>query len=73
VFKTIQHIADVTSFDHVAIGSDLDGFIKPVKGCETYAQTPALAAAVQARFPRDADKILSANVLRVLNAGWKGV
>jgi microsomal dipeptidase-like Zn-dependent dipeptidase len=37
VFRTIQHIADVTSFDHVAIGSDLDGFITPVKGCETYA------------------------------------
>jgi microsomal dipeptidase-like Zn-dependent dipeptidase len=73
LFKTIEHIADVTSFDHVAIGTDLDGFIKPVKGCETYAQTPALAAAIQARFPGDADKILFRNALRVLNAGWKGV
>jgi membrane dipeptidase len=73
VFKTIQHIADVTNFDHVAIGTDLDGFIEPVKGCTTYGQTPALVAAIQARFPRDADKILFGNALRVLNAGWKGV
>jgi len=73
LFQTIQHIGDVVGFDHVAIGSDLDGFIKPVKGCETYAQTPALESAVRARFPNDADKILSGNVLRVLNAGWKGV
>ena len=73
VFDTIQHIANVVGFDHVAIGSDLDGFIKPVKGCETYAQTPALVAAIQARFPQNADNILSGNALRVLNAGWKGV
>ena len=73
VFKTIQHIADVTNFDHVAIGSDLDRFIKPVKGCETYAQTPALVAAIQARFPKDAEKILFGNALRVLSAGWKGI
>jgi microsomal dipeptidase-like Zn-dependent dipeptidase len=73
VFKTIQHIADVVGFDHVAIGSDLDGFIKPVKGCETFAQTPALESAIQARFPNDAEKILFRNALRVLNAGWKGV
>ena len=73
VFKTIQHIADVAGFDHIAIGSDLDGFITPVKGCETYAQTPALVAAIQARFPKNADQILFGNALRVLNAGWKGV
>jgi microsomal dipeptidase-like Zn-dependent dipeptidase len=73
VFKTIQHIADVTNFDHVAVGSDLDGFIKPVKGCETYAQTPALVAAIQARFTKDAEKILFGNALRVLSAGWKGI
>lgn len=73
VFKTIQHIADVTNFDHVAIGSDLDGFITPVKGCETYAQTSALVDAIQAGFPHDADKILFGNAQRVLNAGWKGV
>jgi len=73
VLKAIQQIADASSFDHVAIGTDLDGFITPVKGCETYAQTPALVAAIQARFPGNADKILFGNALRVLNAGWKGV
>jgi hypothetical protein len=72
VSNTIQHIADVVGFEHIAIGSDLDGFIAPVKGCETYAQTPALVSAIEARFPHDADKILFGNVLRVLNAGWKG-
>lgn len=73
VFKTINHIAKITSFDHVAIGTDLDGFIHPIRGCETYAQTPALVSAIQTRYPRDADKILFANALRVLKAGWRGV
>ena len=73
VFQTMQHIADVVGFDHVAIGTDLDGFIQPVKGCETYAQTPALVSAIQARFPNHAEKILFGNALRALNAGWKGV
>jgi microsomal dipeptidase-like Zn-dependent dipeptidase len=73
VMDTIQHIGDVANFDHVAIGTDLDGFITPVKGCEKYSRTPALVAAVQERFPKDADKILFGNALRVLSTGWKGI
>jgi len=73
VLDTMQHIANVANFDHVAIGTDLDGFIEPVEDCDKYSKTPALVSAIQARFPQHADQILSGNALRVLAAGWKGI
>lgn len=74
LFETIDYLQRLTgSYDHIAIGSDLDGFIKPLEGCENYAETPALVAAVQRRYGNAADKILYRNALRVLEQGWKGV
>ncbi len=67
--RHIDKIHDVTgNYDHVAIGSDLDGFIKPtLPGLET----PAAFAAVEARLTAKygaavAQQICSANALRVL-------
>jgi microsomal dipeptidase-like Zn-dependent dipeptidase len=79
IFRAIDHIHDVTeSYDNIAIGSDLDGFIQPVKGCETYGKTPKLVDAIkrrysQSRYPGVADKILYHNALDVLQRGWAGV
>jgi microsomal dipeptidase-like Zn-dependent dipeptidase len=54
--------------DHVAIGSDLDGFIKPtMAGIETVADLATLDAPLRAAYA-DADAILSGNALRV--ARW---
>ncbi|HYL56353.1 MAG TPA: membrane dipeptidase [Gemmatimonadales bacterium] len=72
LFDTIEYLRERTGDDHIAIGSDLDGFIKPLKGCENYAETPALVEAVQLRYGSAADKILYQNALRVLEQGWRG-
>ena len=73
VFDTIDYIAAKTgSFDHVGIGSDFDGFIRPVKGCEDYGHTPALVSAIEQRYGEHAEAILWRNALRVLEAGWQG-
>jgi microsomal dipeptidase-like Zn-dependent dipeptidase len=54
--------------DVVAIGSDLDGFIKPtMAGIETVADLATLEEPLRAAYP-DADAILSGNALRV--ARW---
>jgi len=75
LFDAIDWLASVTgAFDHIAIGSDLDGFIQPIHGCTDYSQTSGLVAAIRAKYPQDAaDKILWANALSVLQRGWKGV
>lgn len=72
--RHIDKIHDVTgSYDHVAIGSDLDGFIKPtLPGLET----PAAFATVEARLTAKygvaaAQQVCSGNALRLLDY-WTG-
>jgi microsomal dipeptidase-like Zn-dependent dipeptidase len=51
-----------------AIGSDLDGFIKPtLAGLETASDLPTLEAWIRADFPDDADAILYGNAQRVVH------
>jgi len=60
LFNAIDCVHEWTgSYDHIAIGSDFDGFIQPIKPCQNYAETPALVAAIRAKYPRAAEKILS--------------
>jgi len=70
----IDRIHAVTgSFDHVAIGSDLDGYIKPaLPGLEHMGHMRALEQALAERYgAADAERICSANALRVLRSGWQ--
>ena len=61
-----RHI-DAIGPDHVAIGSDLDGFIKPtIGGVESAADLQPFAEALRARHPESADRILRDNALRVI-------
>jgi microsomal dipeptidase-like Zn-dependent dipeptidase len=69
----INHIRKVTdSFDHVAIGSDLDGYIKPaLTGIEHMGKMKRLQKALGDRYgPEVARKICSENALRLLRATW---
>jgi microsomal dipeptidase-like Zn-dependent dipeptidase len=66
-----RHITEINriagSGDHIAIGSDLDGFIKPtLGGIESAADLSPFAQAVRARYPELAERLLSENALRVL-------
>jgi membrane dipeptidase len=61
-----RHI-DAIGPRNVALGSDLDGFIKPtLGGVENAADLAPLAAALRARYPADADAILDGNARRVI-------
>ena len=64
----VDKIREVTgSHDHVGIGSDLDGFIKPtMSGVESAEDLAKLEEALRAKYPVDADAILSGNALRVV-------
>ena len=67
----VQHIIaarDVAGYKHVAIGSDLDGGVVPVKGLEDVSRYPNLTAALlDEGIPRsEISAIYGENMLRVL-------
>ena len=65
----IRETLGASTNDHVAIGSDLDGFIKPtMAGIETAADLRTLEAPLRATYGDGAKAILSGNALRV--ARW---
>jgi microsomal dipeptidase-like Zn-dependent dipeptidase len=71
--KHIDKVHDLTgSYDHVAIGSDLDGYIKPaLPGLEDMRRMTDLQAFLHERYgATDAEKICNGNALRVLRAEW---
>jgi microsomal dipeptidase-like Zn-dependent dipeptidase len=71
--RHIDKIRELTgSYDHVAIGSDLDGYIKPaLPGLEDMGRMTTLQAHLSVRYGAiDAEKICNGNALRVLRAGW---
>ena len=75
VAETIDCIkAQVGNFDHIAIGTDLAGFIVPVQECQTMADIPRVEDFLTKRYGLAiADKILWKNALRTLYRGWQGV
>lgn len=74
LFNAIDWLESITgNYDHIAIGTDLDGFIRPIDGCQDYSETPSLMAAIRAKYGAAADGILWGNALDVLQRGWKGV
>jgi membrane dipeptidase len=73
ICQHIDKIAAITgSHRHCGIGSDFDGFIKPTMGgLESMADMALLEQALRRRYgDEDAERICSANAIRVLRAGW---
>ena len=69
IARHVDRLRQITgSHEHVAIGSDFDGFIKPTMGgFERSSDLARLPAALTARYgAADAERMLSGNVLRVL-------
>jgi membrane dipeptidase len=72
LFHHVNAIAEASSCDSVGLGSDFDGFIKPIAGLENTKTSTILEAALQAHYGQSkAAKILHENALRVLKAGWR--
>jgi microsomal dipeptidase-like Zn-dependent dipeptidase len=72
--RHIDRIHDVTeSFEHIAFGSDLDGYIKPaLPGLEHMGHMRRLQSSLRARYgAANAEKICSGNALRVLRSAWQ--
>jgi microsomal dipeptidase-like Zn-dependent dipeptidase len=66
----IDKIAELThGYDHIAIGSDLDGYIKPaLPGLKTIDKLQQLERCLTRKYGRPvAEKILGANALRMLH------
>ena len=68
--KTIERVTGTT--DCIAIGSDFDGFIRPVRGLESVGKIRALERRLNGLFSAEQVKgILWKNAARTLRAGWK--
>jgi microsomal dipeptidase-like Zn-dependent dipeptidase len=71
--RHIDKIHELTgSYDHIGIGSDLDGYIKPaLPGLEHMGRMQELQKRLRERYgATDAEKLTSGNALRVLRAAW---
>ena len=74
VFAHIDRVAQVTgSHDHAAIGTDLDGWIKPaLPGLEHLGRMRYVQDALAAKYGTEvAEKISSGNVLALLRRAWR--
>jgi microsomal dipeptidase-like Zn-dependent dipeptidase len=74
IFRHLDRIAEITGSNrHSAIGSDLDGFIKPtLAGLGDAERLGALHAALAGRYGReDGELIASGNALRLLRSHWR--
>ena len=74
IWKTMKQLHDWSggTWDHVAIGTDFDGFTDPPDDCANAGELPAVRRMLTDRgvAEEDADKILGGNARRVLQEGW---
>lgn len=68
VVRHVQHLVQIMGVEHVALGSDYEGDIRPAVGLESARQLPRLAAALRAKgmSEGDVEKVFARNALRVL-------
>ncbi len=70
--RHVDRITAITEdFDHVALGTDFDGFIKPTMGgLEDMRDMKALEGGLKHLYGQKSTAICHDNVLRVLRAAW---
>lgn len=70
--RHIGKIAEVTGgYEHIALGTDFDGFIKPTMGgLERAGDLRGLAELMRKHYGADAELMMSGNALRVLRTLW---
>lgn len=72
IARTLEHFVEVGGIDHVAIGSDFDGFTDPPDDLKDASQFDRLTQRLIAEeySQEEIEKIWGGNVLRVLREGW---
>src|SRR5262245_52992841 len=67
IVEHIDHAVKVAGIDHVGLGSDFDGATMPL-GMEDASKLPAITEALLKKgySDRDVEKVLGANLLRVM-------
>ena len=75
IWRTMEALRDWSggSWDHVAIGTDFDGFTDPPDDCKNASELPLIRELLDANgvSSDDAEAILGGNARRVLRAGWR--
>jgi len=73
LWRTVEHIHNVTgSFDHIALGTDFDGFTDPPDDLRDASAMPRFTQMLLDGGMSESDirKMLRENAQRVLEAGW---
>ena len=75
IWRTMETVCGWSggSWEHVAIGTDFDGFTDPPDDCDSEAQLPLIREMLESNglSPSDAEAVLGANARRVLRNGWR--
>jgi membrane dipeptidase len=74
IWRTMETLREWSggSWEHVAIGTDFDGFTDPPDDCDSEAQLPVIREMLEANglSQDDAEAVLGGNARRVLHDGW---
>ena len=74
IWRTMATLHEWTgSWEHVAIGTDFDGFTDPPDDCADASKLPLVRTLLQehALAPPDVEAVLGGNARRVLRDGWR--
>jgi membrane dipeptidase len=75
IWKTMDTVRKWSggSWEHVAIGTDFDGFTDPPDDCDSEAKLPRIREMLEAKgvSGNDAEAVLGTNARRVLRDGWR--
>jgi membrane dipeptidase len=74
IWRTMETLRQWTgSWEHVAIGTDFDGFTDPPDDCDNASKLPRVGEMLRAKglSGHDVDAVLGDNARRVLRDGWR--
>ena len=75
IWRTMDTLRQLSggSWEHVAIGTDFDGFTDPPDDCNSEAHLPRIRERLEANglSRNDAEAVLGGNARRALRAGWR--
>ena len=75
IWRTMKQVNEWSGgeWQHVAIGTDFDGFTDPPDDCDSAAQLPRVQEMLEAKglTRPQVEAVLGANARRVLRDGWR--